>query len=196
MSSSRHLIGAVIGGALLVAVGWVLFVWPVYHAAAGDRRQLHKARLECDRGSAQPKREDELDAKLSELEQKRWERRQKDLPADGPDEERLIGALFAREPGRAQPLQINYAFGKATDAVPGWKLPHQAMPLTVKLRGTWDSIFELIQRAESVDRLLRVSAVEVGCDHDDADEDPCIASAAIVLDVIYKQDGATRGGGR
>lgn len=195
MSSSRHLTLAIIGCALLVAVGWVLFVWPVYLAAAANRTELKKARAECDRGTSQPQREDELDKELAGLEEKRRKNSQKQMPADGPDEDELIRALFTRRPEQPRPLQIDYAFGKPADAVPG--LPHQAMPLTVKVRGTWDAIFDLVQRAESIDRLLRVSAVEVRCDHSgDNDEDLTVASADIVLDVIYKQDTVRRGGPR
>ena len=82
-----------------------------------------------------------------------------------------------------------FTTGQPKEAVVGGDLTAMATPLTIDMVARFDSIFALIQAAESLDRLLRVESLNMVCEHPEG-EDELFASASVSLDVIYDPPGA------
>jgi hypothetical protein len=83
--------------------------------------------------------------------------------------------------------------GDPKDAVYGSELSTQVTPLTIDMEARFDAVFALLRTAESMDRLLRISTVQVVCNRVDEDDEP-FTKATVVLEAVYNppEDG---GGG-
>jgi hypothetical protein len=74
--------------------------------------------------------------------------------------------------------------GDPKEAASGSGLTALATPLTIDMEARFDAVFALLRTAESMDRLLRVSTVQLVCKHLDEEEEP-FAKATVVLEAVY-----------
>ncbi len=180
MSSRRHLAFAILSLLAVVTFGGVLLVWPSYREAARhDRRTvlLHQKGKNYD---AQARRIDTLTKQVEQM-TRRMETELKAIP-ETPDIADLMRRLSMPVDG-VHVYDQTFTAGDPREAVPGGDLPILVQPLTVEMDARFDSIFALTRLAESMDRLLRVSSINIAVDRTNTED--TIASASIVLESVF-----------
>jgi Tfp pilus assembly protein PilO len=176
MHSNRSLImgTVVLLGVCAGSVG--LFIWPNYMEASrlkGEAAALQQQIADLEHRSTAL---ETLAQTLAQLQQ-RVQQECKTIPASA-DLATLIRRL-SQEVDRVNVVDQTFTAGSPADAtiVPPAaggkssggagsggvaKSALQAMPLTVDMEANFDSVFALLQRVESLDRLVRVASVRIG----------------------------------
>ena len=190
MSSSKHLRIAILAVVIVVTVGGLLLVWPSYREAKALNHQAALLRTKGEGYSIQSEVIDRLTADLDEM-TRRVETQHKVIP-ESADIAGLMRVLSMPVDGVTIRDQT-FTTGQPKEAVVGGDLTAMATPLTIDMVARFDSIFALIQAAESLDRLLRVESLNIVCEHPEG-EDELFVSASVSLDVIYDPPGAREGG--
>lgn len=181
MSSSRHLGIAILMLVLIVGVGGLLLVWPVYRESAGIDLQVQVLNKKAEQDDVQAEEIAKLTTSIETL------NHQIDTGLKIIPESSDIAGLM-----RALSLPVDdvhvrdqtFTAGPAREAVVGTNLTTRVQPLTVELESRFDAVFALMRAAESMDRLLRISSVKIACDRR-LDEDQPFARASIVLEVVF-----------
>lgn len=192
MSSRQQALLVIFGVLVILVGGGGLLVWPGYQEVRQTRARiadLH-AKIEGLSGQAEEvaRLAEELAAKQDRV---RYELRE--IPTV-PDIASLMRRLSFPIDG-GQVLDQTFTAGSANDILPHDETSDaKGMPLTVDMRATFDSIFALIQAAESMDRLVRITSVQLVCDREakTKDEHPVIA-ATVGLEAIYGVGPAREG---
>ncbi|HWB20973.1 MAG TPA: type 4a pilus biogenesis protein PilO [Phycisphaerales bacterium] len=83
-------------------------------------------------------------------------------------------------------IDQTFQAGSPAPAVVGFDGGPQRMPITVDMTGSFHSIFSLIDRAESLPRLIRVASVRINRQPDPDDRPIPKLRATISLEAIYK----------
>ncbi len=190
MSSSKHLRIAILAVVIVVTVGGLLLVWPSYREAKALNHQAAVLRNKGEAYSIQIEVIDRLTADLDEM-TRRVETQHKVIP-ESADIAGLMRVLSMPVDGVTIRDQT-FTTGQPKEAVVGGDLTAKATPLTIDMVARFDSIFALIQAAESLDRLLRVESLNIVCEHPEG-EDELFVSASVSLDVIYDPPGAREDG--
>lgn len=184
MASNRNLLWAVLGVVVLAAVvGWFI-IWPNYREAAQVNERI--TRLE-QKIAGQAEQANELNSLSQEVQnsRRRMETELKIVPAS-PDVADLIRKLSLPVDG-ANVVDQTFTAGSPMDVSVGAAGSVKAMPLTVELDATFDSVFALLRSAESMNRLLRVASVKVICKRtDDETTDIPVLQASLGLEAIYE----------
>ena len=180
MSSRRHLAFAILSILVVVGLGGVLLVWPAYREAARHNRRTSMLHHKGENYDAQARRIARLTKQVEQM-TSRVETELKTIP-ETPD----IADLMRRLSMPVDGIHVHdqtFTAGDPRDAVPGGDLPVLVQPLTVELAARFDAIFALMKRAESMDRLLRVSAISIAADRTNTED--TVASATIVLESVF-----------
>ncbi|MHC5022330.1 MAG: type 4a pilus biogenesis protein PilO [Planctomycetota bacterium] len=184
MSSSRHLLMAIAAFLLIVATGGMLLVYP----NARETRAINSRTAELEkkiRDLTGPKKRVERLADQVGESRRRIERDFKVIP-DSPDMAGLIRNLSLPVDGRNVRDQM-FTTGNASPAIPETTSTALAMPLMVEMKGAFESVFALLQAAESMDRLVRITMVRVSTNRaQQGDPEVPVLSATIGLDAIYE----------
>ena len=180
MSSKRHLAFAILSLLAVVVLGSVLLVWPSYREASRHNSRTSLLHHKGENYDAQARRIATLTKQVEQM----TNRMKTDLKAI--PRKPGISDLMSRLSMPIDGVHVyNQAFsaGDPRDAVPGGDLPIRVQPLTVEMDARFDSIFALMQLAESMDRLLRVSSVSIAVDRTNTED--IVASASIVLEAVF-----------
>lgn len=186
MSSSKHFGVAVIALILVVGLGVTMFAWPAYRDAARIDRQADNLRIKGENYDVQAEVIAALMNRLDEA-TRRVEEDFKAIPG-GPDLAGLMRVLSLPVDGSTLRDQM-FKAGESREAAPGSDLATRVAPLTVDMEARFDAIYSLIVKAESMDRLLRVSSVNITCERID-ESDQRFARATVVLEAIYEPETA------
>ena len=180
MSSRRHLAFAILSLLAVVSLGGVLLVWPSYREASRHNRRTLLLHHKGQNYDAQARRI----AKLTKQVEKMTHRIETELKAipDKPGISDLMSRLSMPIDG-VHVYNQAFSAGDPREAVPGGDLPVRVQPLTVEMDARFDSIFALIRRAESMDRLLRVSSISIAVDRTNTQD--TVARASIVLEAVF-----------
>lgn len=190
MLNSKHLIWAGLGMAILLGLGVATVIWPNYRQAATTRKHVAELRQKIGSIEIQNREVQRLDSDVTKL-RSRVANELKLIP-EAPASAALIGKL-SQPVDNITVMDQQIMTGSPSEAIIGGKTSVQAMPLTVDMEATFDSIFALIQNAESIGRLVRVSSVRILCKRDEKSataNDPPIVKATVVLEAIYDPPGA------
>ncbi|MHC4128287.1 MAG: type 4a pilus biogenesis protein PilO [Planctomycetota bacterium] len=190
MSSSRHFIMAVLALIAVVGLGGLLLAWPAYREAAALDRQTEELRAKGERYDLQAQQIAQLSAALEEA-TRRVDTGLKPIP-ETPDVAGLMRVLSLAVDGSNVRDQM-FDAGDSKDAAFGSELTTQVTPLTIDMEARFDAVFALLRTAESMDRLLRVSTVQVVCNRVDEDEEP-FTKATVVLEAVYNPPEEGGGG--
>ena len=184
MFSNRHIMVAAILLAVCVLLIGGLFIYPNYRKAASIRTQVRELQRKMDGLDGQTQEVEKL-ARDVRAQRIRMEAEQKVIPTT-PDMSNLMQKL-------SQPVDYinviaqNLTTGSAADAIVN--APDdcgvKAMPLTVDMDASFESVFALVRSAESVRRLVRVASVRITCKRDEKNPDNAIVKATIGLEAIY-----------
>lgn len=180
MSSSKGMVLAVLGLAAVMVVVGLWIIWPNYRQARAIRGQIAQLESKVAGLGGQARQVQQLASDVETL-QHRVDHELKTIPpqADLAD---LIGKL-SQEVDRVRVVDQTFTAGSVSEALVGGpalraahvnapgsesrRAAYLAMPLTVDMEATFDSVFALIQNVESMDRLVRITSVSVSCKRDE-----------------------------
>lgn len=183
MVNSRYIMLAALGLMIVLSLGVGYIIWPNYRQAAVIRRQTADLRAKVDDLSGQTQAVHRLAEDVTRARQ-RVETTLKPIP-ETQDMAGLIQKL-SQDVDHMRVRDQTFTVGSVGDAIIGGKSSMQAMPLTVDIEATFDSVFALIQNAESIDRLVRIASVRVLCKRDDKQpSNPPIVKASVGLEAIF-----------
>jgi len=157
----RHLIKTVAIGGGIVLIGGAVLAWPAYRKGMQLRREI--ASLEY-RTAISPATADEERRLLVRVAERRnaIASECREIPVS-PDVAEIFHRLSLPKDD-INVLDQSFTTGVAGPAGsdPSW--PERAMPLTIDLRGTFESGFSLVRAVERMDRLLRITSLHIGAD--------------------------------
>ncbi len=180
MSSRRHLAFAILSLLAVVTLGGVLLVWPSYREAARHDRRTVLLHQKGENYDAQARRIATLTEQVEQM-TRRVETELKAIPQT-PGIADLMRRLSMPVDG-VHVYDQTFTAGDPREAVPGGDLSILVQPLKVEMEARFDSIFALIRVAESMDRLLRVSSINIAVDR--TNTEGTIAIASIVLESVF-----------
>lgn len=182
MSDSRHLMIAVAGGLLVLLLGGALLVWPNYREAHAIQQEVLELRGKIFGLAGQTGKVEQLADELEVVRRRVGEELK--LVPEAADVAGLMRRLSLPVDGRTV-LDQTFTAGNPCDAVPGEDLNERALPLTVDMEATFDSVFALICAAERMDRLVRISSVRVAAERPGDGPDVPMLTASVGLEVVY-----------
>jgi len=190
MNDRKHLMIALAGGVLVLVLGGVLLVWPNYREARAIRAEVVELRGKISGLAGQTGAVEQL---ADELEAARCRMAEElKLVPESPDVADLMRKLSLPVDGRTV-LDQTFTAGKPCDAVLGEDFNERALPLTVDMEATFDSVFALICAAERMDRLVRVASVRMAAERPaDGPEVPML-TASVGLEVVYDPPAVEEG---
>ena len=185
MRSSKHLAFSLIAAVVVLAAGLGLLVWPTLTQAsqvAADIEDLdHKNRTLEERTEVVKELSKELDAARATAAYA-----MKRIPAR-PDLHEMLHQLSMPVDGYMvadQKIDSGTTKPAASDeSITAW-----AVPITVTLVARFEAVQEMLRRAESMDRLVRVASVSVRRHPEKANlatDDDALLQASIMLEAIF-----------
>ncbi|MCI0364878.1 MAG: type 4a pilus biogenesis protein PilO [Phycisphaerales bacterium] len=184
MSTTKAMILATLAVVTVLGLGYALVVRPNYQRAASLRTQAAQLHQKVMHLAAMTEDVERLADEASAARQ-RVDRDLKLIP-DSADIAGLIRKL-SQSVDRIRVLNQTFNAGSPGEALPGGKSLIEATPLTIDIEASFDSIFALIQNAESINRLLRISSVRMSCKRDEAAPTRApMVKATVVLEAIYE----------
>ncbi|UCD74985.1 MAG: type 4a pilus biogenesis protein PilO [Phycisphaerales bacterium] len=190
MLNSKQLLYLVIG--LLVAmvvVGGFLAV-PAYRQASQLKARTANLQEKIDGLTGQTEELQQLAVALSAMNEQ-LDSELKTIPCV-PDIADLIRKLSLPVDGVTIRDQT-FTAGSVGEAVAGKENPARVMPLTIDMVARFDSVFALIQAAESMPRLVRVASVRMEVEHGQEETDESFLIASVGLEAVYEPDGGEEG---
>ena len=180
MSSKRHLGFAILSLLAVVGLGSVLLVWPAYREASRHNSRTSLLHHKGENYDLQARRIATLTRQVDQM-TRRVETDLKRIP-ETPD----IADLMRRLSMPVDGIHVHdqtFTAGDPREAIPGGDLSVLVQPLTVEMVARFDAIFTLMRRAESMDRLLRVSQISIAVDRTNTQD--TVAIATIVLESVF-----------
>lgn len=84
-----------------------------------------------------------------------------------------------------------FTAGTAGPAIVGEDAPAMALPVIAEMHATFESAQALIRKAETMNRLVRVSSVRLQCKREEQKSDIPVLAASVGLEVIYAAPAST-----
>jgi len=190
MTDSKHLFFAIAGALLVLVLGGALLVWPNYRETRAVRQEITKLQQKISALADQTGVVASLSDELKQARQ-RVEEELKFIPRTS-DVAGLMRKLSLPVDGRTV-LDQTFTAGSPCDAAVGETFTERAMPLTVDLEATFDSVFALIRAAELMDRLVRVSSVRMAAERQGDGSGVPVLTASVGLEVIYDPPSVEEG---
>lgn len=186
MQTTKHLVFGALGVAGLVTAVVLMFVWPNYREARAVRARV--ADLQA-RASTLAVRAQAVDRLADEVQAAR-DHITNDLKVipESADVAGLIRKLSDTIDG-VNVVDQTFTAGAPGDAIAGMESPAMVTPVTAEMRATFESIFALLRKGESMDRLVRVASVRLQCKRDDKQGGAAavpVLSASVSLEVVYE----------
>jgi Tfp pilus assembly protein PilO len=160
MTDKQHLLATCIVSFTVLTLGCALLVWPARRDARETRAEIAKLEKKIESLDEAHAAVDRLSAELEES--RRYAAEQLKAIPRSPDVAQLMRRLSMPVDGR-HVLDQTFTAGSAHPAVAGTgeDFAEQAMPLTVDMQASFDSIFALLRLSESMDRLVRIASVRL-----------------------------------
>lgn len=192
MSTKRHLFFAIAGTMVLLVLGSAFLVWPNYRHARSVKRQINELNAKIGRFELDVQAVEKL-AQDADAAHSRVQNECKSVPtsADIADVMRRL----SMSPDGVTVKDQTFTAGTPASALTGNqdKDTVLAMPLTVDMKANFESIFDLLLRAESMQRLLRVTTIRIGWDQEDTSVESSLLSASIGLEAVYVPPAPSEG---
>jgi hypothetical protein len=160
MTDKQHLLATCIVSLVVLVLGCALLVWPARRDARETRTKIAKLEKKIESFDEAHEAVDRLSVELEES--RRYAAEQlKSIPRT-PDVAQLMRRLSMPVDGR-HVLDQTFTAGSAHPAVAGTAedFTEQALPLTVDMQASFDSVFALLRLSESMDRLVRIASVRL-----------------------------------
>ncbi len=183
MNDGKHILIAICGSLSVLILGGALLVWPSLKETQATRQEITLLQKKIMGLAEQTKTVEALADELN-LANLRVESELKVIP-QAADIAGLMRKLSLPVDGSTV-LDQTFTAGNPNDAVIGEEFIERAMPLTVDMEATFESVFALIRSVETMDRLVRVSSVRMAVDRTGNEPDVPVLDASVGLEVIYK----------
>ncbi len=169
--------------AVYALIAWA-FVWPAWQE--GTRLFHETAALE--QRAATFADESKLVAVLTQRvgESQKREAQQTKLIPHSADLADVMRALSTPIDGSSV-IDQTITGGKSGPAVVGETLPFEATPLTVDMTARFDSVFDVLRRAEQLDRLIRIASIRI--ERPEVDHNARIPTDPLESDVVLASIG-------
>ena len=190
MWTTKHMAMGTLTVCVIVALAVMLFIWPNYREAKTVRAQVADLRA---RASTLLAREKAVERLAGDVHTAR-EHIVSDLKVipETADVAGLIRKLSDAIDG-VNVLDQTFTAGTPSAALAGASAggAHaMATPVAADMRATFDSVFALLRKAESMDRLVRVASVRLLCKRDDQKgaktSDVPVLAASVSLEVVFE----------
>jgi hypothetical protein len=158
MTDRRHLLLTGSISLLVVVLGCVVLVWPARREARRTSAEIVRLERKIESLADAADAVERLTDELAQVRHHAAEQL-KGIP-DSPDVAGLMRKLSMPVDGR-NVLDQTFTAGSAHPAASGDEFSEQAMPLTVDMQASFDSVFALLCASESMDRLVRVASVHL-----------------------------------
>ncbi len=180
-TDKRMAIGMSVIGAVVIGAS-VLFIIPNYREARRLKRQI--ADLQTRTGTL-IYRAEAVDRLAQDVRLAR-EHAASDLKSipETADVAGLIRKLSLPLDG-VNVVEQEFTAGTPAEAIVGGEQTAMAMPLAADMNATFESIMAVIDQAESMSRLVRVSSLRLLCKRDDQKTDVPLLGASIGLEAVY-----------
>jgi hypothetical protein len=199
MLDSKHILGALASFFCVVLFGSLALAWPGYRQVLSIDREIADLRGRTEMLDASTAEVERLEARLHEARRKVGEELK--IIADSPDladvmrrlslpvdEDTVIDQTFTAGSPFAMVLP------GATTAEPTVGDRPMAVPVTIELSGTFESLFAILAAAESMDRLIRIGTLRVTCDRSErnSSRQQPILTSSIGLEAVYAERRGAR----
>ena len=156
------------------------FIWPNYR---GAEQASHEAGELEVRIQQLERRQAEVEAMRLDFQslQRQVQLECKHVPTK-PDMAQIVQALSLEVDGMGV---LDQSFTAGTASTISQQAGFSMQPLAVTLHADFSSIFSVIKRVESMDRLVHVSSVQMSRSESDSDAQVSVLEAAIGLHAIY-----------
>lgn len=191
MQTNKHLATGIAAVGATAALASFLFIIPNYREARDVRTQVADLQSRVGLLSTRTEAVDRLAEELrvatahaaSEL---------KSIP-ETADIAGLIRKLSDHIDG-VNVAEQTFTAGTPAEAIVGGESTAMVMPLTAEMKATFESVIALIDKAESMSRLVRVCSVRLVCKRDEQKADVPLIQAGIGLEAIYDPQEPTHEG--
>jgi hypothetical protein len=201
MRTTKHFTLALLGVVAALGIAALLFIMPNYREARAVRLQVRELQA---RLSSLGNRTQAVERLARDVESAR-EHVANDLKIipESADVADLIRKLSYPIDGVTVTDQT-FTAGSPADAIVGGvgardegknaeaQAPPQALPVSAELSATFESVLALVQKAEAMDRLIRVASVRMLCKRDEQMGDVPLLKASVGLEVIYDAPAAQK----
>lgn len=180
----RHLLYTLLGSAATLLLGGSLLVWPSVRATRSAEAEIETLRRKIALRAEQTQRVERAARELDLLE-RRVEADFRVIP-ESADIAQIMRILSLPVDERTV-FDQTFTAGAAVEAVTGSSFPERAVPLSVDMKATFDSVYLVLATAERTERLVRVSSVRLAADRTAGDpaQMPMLI-ASVGLEVIYE----------
>lgn len=191
MSNSRHLLYAAGMFLMVILVGGAVLVFPSYKHVQSMRKEILSLNEKVQSLDSMEDLVVKLKSRVDDAHFK-IDHELKEIP-ENTNVAELMRRLSLHVDG-ATIYDQTFTAGSVTSAINDEDATVRAIPLSVDMEGVFDSVFALIQAAESTDRLIRVTSVSMNCERDRTTQagSPYVV-ASIGLEAIFDPGGKVEG---
>lgn len=182
MQSTKQLAAGVLTVVAVMAAAALLFIVPNYREARAVRAQVRDLQARVSTLADRSKAVDRLAEDVRRARDSAA-RNLKVIP-ETADVAGLIRKLSDPIDG-VNVADQTFTAGTAGEAVVGGKVTAMSLPVSADMRATFESVVAMIDKAEAMARLVRVSSVRLLCKRDEQKSDVPLLSASVGLEVIY-----------
>lgn len=182
----RHVLKAVAAGAGIVVIGGAALAWPAYRQGLQYRREIKSLEHRTDISPATADAERQLVTRVAER-RAFVERECREVPGS-PDVAEIVHRLSLHKDD-VHVVDQNFTTGVPAPAGsdPSW--PERAMPLTIDLRGSFESGFSLVRAVERMDRLLRITSLQFSAERTEEERSLPVVRMTLGVEAIYVDEG-------
>jgi hypothetical protein len=185
MSDSKHMMLAFGLFLAVLALGGVTLVWPNARQISQTRERI----AELQTRSADVEQIAETVEKLSRMMRDAQQRVDRDakIIADRPDVPSMIRRLSFPIDGE-HVMDQTFNAGAVVEPLPESYPTIRAIPVTMEMKATFDSIYEVLHAVESLDRLVRPRTIRLRRDAEKVNRrgEPIIETV-MVFDAVYEE---------
>ena len=183
MAGNRYLFITMMLICLAVLVGGGFFVIPAYHRTSQNKARIANLQSKISGLAGQTVAVTQLADEVSVMNERR------DLELKGIPEVADMATLMRKLSMPVDGITVRdqtFTAGSPNPATQDEEDTAQAMPLTIDMVGRFDSVYALIQAAESMNRLLRVTSLRMEVEPELENAEVRFITASVSLDAIFE----------
>lgn len=182
MLANRSLLIGIGAVMVVLVLGVTMIVWPNYRRASDHDHRVEELLSKIEGLSG---KSEEVERLADELEERRRviETELKYIP-ESPDTVELFRRLSINVDG-VTVRDHEITGGSETFVLNDDEATVRAVPLTVELEATFDSIYAVIRAAETMDRLVRITSLNIAAERDRLETGDELLTASVGMEAIY-----------
>ncbi len=195
MTDRKHIFGAVAALICVAILGTLTLAWPSYRQGMAIGQEIEELREKTQMLDASAAEVELLEMRLHEVQRQVNE----DLKviADSPDLADLVRRLSLtvdHETVIDQTFTAGSPYALSLPAIDDGGSKPMAMPVTIELAGTFESLYAILTAAEDMDRLIRIGTLRITCERsvtNDGRPLP-VLNASVGLEAVFTERAAAQ----